>query len=105
MGRDGGQGYHFSHPVVAEQFAKLLETGLSATVLNKRLSHRCSSRISLTFRDPSIAVAVRKTIATLQKHHLLQAKRLRKYGSSRSGAPRSGQVAQLKMLGETSSHA
>jgi EAL domain-containing protein (putative c-di-GMP-specific phosphodiesterase class I) len=34
MGRDGGQGYHFSHPVVAEQFAKMLETGMSTTVLN-----------------------------------------------------------------------
>jgi len=59
-GCDEGQGYYFSRPLVAEQFAKLLETGLSATVLNKRLSHRCSSRISLTFRDPSIAVALRK---------------------------------------------
>jgi diguanylate cyclase (GGDEF)-like protein/PAS domain S-box-containing protein len=31
---DEGQGYYFSYPVVAEQFAKLLETGISATVLN-----------------------------------------------------------------------
>jgi diguanylate cyclase (GGDEF)-like protein/PAS domain S-box-containing protein len=31
---DEGQGYYFSHPVVAEQFSKLLETGISATVLN-----------------------------------------------------------------------
>jgi diguanylate cyclase (GGDEF)-like protein/PAS domain S-box-containing protein len=29
-----GQGYYFSHPLVAEKFAKLLETGISATVLN-----------------------------------------------------------------------
>ena len=29
-----GQGYYFSRPVVAEQFAKLLETGISETVLN-----------------------------------------------------------------------
>ena len=28
-----GQGYYFSRPVVAEQFAKLLETGMAATVL------------------------------------------------------------------------
>jgi diguanylate cyclase (GGDEF)-like protein len=33
-GCDEGQGYHFSRPVVAEQFAKLLETGISETVLN-----------------------------------------------------------------------
>jgi diguanylate cyclase (GGDEF)-like protein/PAS domain S-box-containing protein len=31
---DEGQGYYFSYPVGAEQFAKLLETGISATVLN-----------------------------------------------------------------------
>jgi diguanylate cyclase (GGDEF)-like protein/PAS domain S-box-containing protein len=31
---DEGQGYYFSYPVVAEQFAKLLEAGISATVLN-----------------------------------------------------------------------
>jgi len=33
-GCDEGQGYYFSHPVVAEQFAKMLETGMSTTVLN-----------------------------------------------------------------------
>jgi diguanylate cyclase (GGDEF)-like protein len=33
-GCDEGQGYYFSRPVVAEQFAKLLETGISATVWN-----------------------------------------------------------------------
>ena len=31
-GCDEGQGYYFSRPVVAKQFAKLLETGISATV-------------------------------------------------------------------------
>ncbi len=31
-GCDEGQGYFFSRPVVAQQFAKLLETGVSATV-------------------------------------------------------------------------
>jgi diguanylate cyclase (GGDEF)-like protein len=31
---DEGQGYYFSRPVVAAQFAKLLETGIAATVLN-----------------------------------------------------------------------
>jgi diguanylate cyclase (GGDEF)-like protein/PAS domain S-box-containing protein len=31
---DEGQGYYFSYPVVAKEFAKLLETGISATVLN-----------------------------------------------------------------------
>ncbi len=31
-GCDEGQGYIFSRPVVAQQFAKLLETGVSATV-------------------------------------------------------------------------
>jgi EAL domain-containing protein (putative c-di-GMP-specific phosphodiesterase class I) len=29
---DEAQGYYFSRPVVAEQFAKLLETGISETV-------------------------------------------------------------------------
>jgi diguanylate cyclase (GGDEF)-like protein len=33
-GCDEAQGYYFSRPVVAEQFAKLLETGISETVLN-----------------------------------------------------------------------
>ena len=33
-GCDEGQGYYFSRPVIAEQFAKLLETGISETVLN-----------------------------------------------------------------------
>ena len=31
-GCDEGQGYYFSRPMVAQQFAKLLETGISATV-------------------------------------------------------------------------
>jgi EAL domain-containing protein (putative c-di-GMP-specific phosphodiesterase class I) len=31
---DEGQGYYFSRPVVAKQFAKLLETGIPAAVLN-----------------------------------------------------------------------
>jgi EAL domain-containing protein (putative c-di-GMP-specific phosphodiesterase class I) len=31
---DEGQGYYFSYPVVANQFAKLLETGISTTILN-----------------------------------------------------------------------
>ena len=29
-----GQGYYFSHPVVAEQFAKLLRTGIAETIVN-----------------------------------------------------------------------
>jgi diguanylate cyclase (GGDEF)-like protein/PAS domain S-box-containing protein len=33
-GCEAGQGFYFSYPVVAEEFAKLLETGISATVLN-----------------------------------------------------------------------
>jgi EAL domain-containing protein (putative c-di-GMP-specific phosphodiesterase class I) len=33
-GCDEGQGYYFSRPLVAEQFAKLLETGIAETVLN-----------------------------------------------------------------------
>jgi EAL domain-containing protein (putative c-di-GMP-specific phosphodiesterase class I) len=33
-GCDEGQGYYFSRPVVAQQFAKLLETGISAAVRN-----------------------------------------------------------------------
>ena len=33
-GCEEGQGFYFSCPVVAEEFAKLLETGISATVLN-----------------------------------------------------------------------
>src|ERR1035437_8171900 len=33
-GCDEGQGYYFSPPVDAQQFAKLLQTGISATVLN-----------------------------------------------------------------------
>jgi EAL domain-containing protein (putative c-di-GMP-specific phosphodiesterase class I) len=33
-GCDEGQGYYFSRPVVAQQFAKLLEAGISATVCN-----------------------------------------------------------------------
>ena len=33
-GCEEGQGYYFSRPVVAQQFAKLLETGISATVWN-----------------------------------------------------------------------
>jgi diguanylate cyclase (GGDEF)-like protein/PAS domain S-box-containing protein len=33
-GCDEGQGYYFSRPVVAQQFAKLLETGISVTVGN-----------------------------------------------------------------------
>jgi len=33
-GCDEGQGYFFSRPVVAQQFAKLLETGIPATVWN-----------------------------------------------------------------------
>jgi EAL domain-containing protein (putative c-di-GMP-specific phosphodiesterase class I) len=31
---DEGQGYYFSRPVVAEQFAKLLGTGISETAIN-----------------------------------------------------------------------
>jgi len=31
-GCDEGQGYYFSRPLVAQQFAKLLETGISATI-------------------------------------------------------------------------
>jgi diguanylate cyclase (GGDEF)-like protein/PAS domain S-box-containing protein len=34
QGCDEGQGYYFSYPVVAEQFAKLLETDISATLLS-----------------------------------------------------------------------
>jgi diguanylate cyclase (GGDEF)-like protein/PAS domain S-box-containing protein len=34
-GCDEGQGYYFSRPVAAHQFAKLLETGASATVPNR----------------------------------------------------------------------
>jgi len=37
-GCDEGQGYYFSRPLVAQQFAKLLETGISATVSNYALS-------------------------------------------------------------------
>jgi EAL domain-containing protein (putative c-di-GMP-specific phosphodiesterase class I) len=33
-GCDEGQGYYFSRPVAAPQFAKLLETGIAATVAN-----------------------------------------------------------------------
>ncbi len=33
-GCDEGQGYYFSRPVVAQHFAKLLETGISVTVWN-----------------------------------------------------------------------
>jgi diguanylate cyclase (GGDEF)-like protein/PAS domain S-box-containing protein len=33
-GCDEGQGYYFSRPVVAQQFSKLLETGISAIVCN-----------------------------------------------------------------------
>jgi EAL domain-containing protein (putative c-di-GMP-specific phosphodiesterase class I) len=33
-GCEEGQGFYFSCPVVGEEFAKLLETGVSATVLN-----------------------------------------------------------------------
>jgi diguanylate cyclase len=33
-GCDEGQGYYFSRPLAAPQFAKLLETGISATVSN-----------------------------------------------------------------------
>jgi EAL domain-containing protein (putative c-di-GMP-specific phosphodiesterase class I) len=33
-GCEEGQGFYFSCPVVAEGFAKLLETGITATVLN-----------------------------------------------------------------------
>jgi diguanylate cyclase (GGDEF)-like protein len=33
-GCDEGQGYYFSHPVLAKEFAKLLESGISETVLN-----------------------------------------------------------------------
>jgi diguanylate cyclase (GGDEF)-like protein len=33
-GCEEGQGFYFGYPVVAEEFAKLLETGISATVLN-----------------------------------------------------------------------
>jgi EAL domain-containing protein (putative c-di-GMP-specific phosphodiesterase class I) len=33
-GCDEGQGYYFSRPVVAQQFSKLVETGISATVWN-----------------------------------------------------------------------
>jgi EAL domain-containing protein (putative c-di-GMP-specific phosphodiesterase class I) len=32
-GCDEGQGYYFSRPAVAQQFAKLLETGIASTVL------------------------------------------------------------------------
>jgi diguanylate cyclase (GGDEF)-like protein/PAS domain S-box-containing protein len=32
LGCDEGQGYYFSRPLVAKEFAKLLETGISATV-------------------------------------------------------------------------
>jgi EAL domain-containing protein (putative c-di-GMP-specific phosphodiesterase class I) len=31
-GCDEGQGHYFSRPIAAHQFAKLIETGLSATV-------------------------------------------------------------------------
>ena len=34
QGCDEGQGYYFSRPIVAEQFAKLLITGTAATVVN-----------------------------------------------------------------------
>jgi diguanylate cyclase (GGDEF)-like protein/PAS domain S-box-containing protein len=37
-GCDEGQGYYFSRPLVAQQFAKLLETGISAIVSNYALS-------------------------------------------------------------------
>jgi EAL domain-containing protein (putative c-di-GMP-specific phosphodiesterase class I) len=33
-GCDEGQGYYFSRPVVAKQFANLLETGMTATAWN-----------------------------------------------------------------------
>jgi EAL domain-containing protein (putative c-di-GMP-specific phosphodiesterase class I) len=33
-GCDEGQGYYFSHPVIAEQFAKLLETGIATKVFS-----------------------------------------------------------------------
>jgi diguanylate cyclase (GGDEF)-like protein/PAS domain S-box-containing protein len=33
-GCDEGQGYYFSRPIIARQFAKLLETGISAAVAN-----------------------------------------------------------------------
>ena len=34
QGCDEGQGYYFSRPIVADQFAKLLITGTAATVVN-----------------------------------------------------------------------
>jgi EAL domain-containing protein (putative c-di-GMP-specific phosphodiesterase class I) len=33
-GCDEGQGYYFSRPIIARQFAKLLETGILAAVGN-----------------------------------------------------------------------
>jgi EAL domain-containing protein (putative c-di-GMP-specific phosphodiesterase class I) len=33
-GCDEGQGYYFNRPMVAQEFAKLLETDISATVWN-----------------------------------------------------------------------
>jgi EAL domain-containing protein (putative c-di-GMP-specific phosphodiesterase class I) len=33
-GCDEGQGYYFGRPIAAQQFAKFLETGISATAWN-----------------------------------------------------------------------
>jgi diguanylate cyclase (GGDEF)-like protein/PAS domain S-box-containing protein len=45
-GCDEGQGYYFSRPLVAQQFAKLLETGISANVSNYALSRSVPALLS-----------------------------------------------------------